>query len=162
MSDVHFRPATIDDVADIVQLIVDDQLGARRDTAGPPLPHEYHTAFQAIADDHNQLLIVAVSGDRVVGTAQLSFLPGLARHGAWRMQIEAVRVASDHRGRGIGRRMMQWCVDVARERRCALVQLTSDASRADAHRFYRSLGFVDSHVGLKLRLEPPGDDGEAP
>lgn len=162
MSAVEFRPATIDDLADIVQLIVDDQLGAGRDTAGPPLPQEYRTAFQAIADDDNQLLVVAVSDDRVVGTTQLSFLPGLARHGAWRMQIEAVRVASDHRGRGIGRRMMQWCVDVARDRGCGLVQLTSDASRADAHRFYRSLGFVDSHVGFKLRLEAAGDVGEAP
>lgn len=162
MSDVQFRPATIEDVADIVQLIVDDQLGAGRDTAGPPLPPEYHTAFQAIADDHNQLLVVAVRDDRVVGTAQLSFLPGLARHGAWRMQIEAVRVASSQRGRGIGRRMMQWCVDVGRERGCALVQLTSDASRADAHCFYRSLGFVDSHVGFKLPLDAAGEAREAP
>lgn len=156
MTDVQFRPATIDDVADIVQLIIDDQLGAGRDTAGPPLPQEYHAAFQAIAADRNQLLVVAVADHRIVATTQLSFLPGLARHGAWRMQIEAVRVASDHRGRGIGRRLMQWCIDVGRERGCTLAQLTSDASRTDAHRFYRSLGFVDSHVGFKLLLDPDG------
>jgi hypothetical protein len=33
------------------------------------------------------------------------------------------------------------------------VQLTSDNSRADAHRFYERLGFVASHVGFKLALD---------
>jgi hypothetical protein len=33
-----------------------------------------------------------------------------------------------------------------------LVQLTTDKSRLDAHRFYRRLGFVASHEGMKLAL----------
>ncbi len=83
---------------------------------------------------------------------QLSFLPGLARRGALRAQIEAVRVRDDHRGRGLGAALFQWAIEEARRRQCALVQLTTDKSRADAHRFYERLGFVASHEGLKLRL----------
>jgi GNAT superfamily N-acetyltransferase len=152
MTDVAFRRAVADDVGDIVALLADDQLGAGRDSAAAPLAPAYTAAFAAIDADPNQLLIVAVRDGRVIGTAQLSFLPGLARSGAWRMQIEAVRVVASDRGQGIGRAMMRWCLQLARDRGCALAQLTSDASRDGAHRFYRSLGFVDSHVGFKLRL----------
>jgi GNAT superfamily N-acetyltransferase len=87
-----------------------------------------------------------------VGTVQLSFLPGLARRGALRAQLEAVRVRADQRGRGVGAAMIGWAIEEARRRGCALVQLTSDKSRPDAHRFYAGLGFVASHEGLKLPL----------
>lgn len=154
MTQLVFRDATAADVTAIVALIADDQLGAQRDDVGPPLPQAYLDAFHAIDADPNQRLVVAVDGERLIATAQLSFLPGIARRGAWRMQIEAVRVAADDRGTGIGRRFMQWCIEQAQDRGCALVQLTSDASRSGAHAFYASLGFVDSHVGFKLKLEP--------
>jgi GNAT superfamily N-acetyltransferase len=97
----------------------------------------------------------ATTADVADITVQLSFLPGMARRGAWRMQVETVRVAASHRGQGLGRQMLQWCIEVARDRGCALVQLTRDARRADAQRFYRSLGFVDCHIGFKLALERP-------
>ena len=153
MMHLVFRDATIAELAAIVALIADDQLGAQREDAGPPLPQAYLDAFAAIEADPNQRLVVAVAADAIIATAQLSFLPGLARRGAWRMQIEAVRVASSHRGHGIGREFMQWCIQQARDRGCTLVQLTSDATRTRAHAFYTSLGFTDSHVGLKLRLD---------
>jgi GNAT superfamily N-acetyltransferase len=88
-----------------------------------------------------------------VGTFhQLSFLPGLARRGALRAQIEAVRVAASQRGGGLGAAMMTWAIDEARRRGCSLVQLTSDKNRTEAHRFYASLGFAASHEGMKLHL----------
>ena len=95
---------------------------------------------------------MAADGDDVVGTCQLSFLPGLARRGAFRAQIEAVRVRADHRGRGLGEGMIAWAIAEAGRRGCALVQLTTDKARTDAHRFYERLGFVPSHVGFKLYL----------
>ena len=79
-------------------------------------------------------------------------LAGLSRLGAERCQIEAVRVAAAARGQGLGGRMVKWAVDRARERGCAIVQLTSDKSRTDAHRFYDNLGFTASHEGYKLSL----------
>lgn len=83
---------------------------------------------------------------------QLSFLPGLARRGALRAQIEAVRVHESNRGRGLGAAMLGWAIEEARRRGCGLVQLTTDKARPDAHRFYERLGFVASHQGMKLRL----------
>jgi GNAT superfamily N-acetyltransferase len=93
-----------------------------------------------------------LTGGAVVGTLQLTVIPGLARRGALRGQVEAVRVRSDQRGTGLGTRLMDWAIEESRRRGCALVQLTSDSSRVDAHRFYEGLGFVASHQGFKLAL----------
>jgi GNAT superfamily N-acetyltransferase len=147
------RTAGPDDVPAIVGLIADDQLGATRDGIADARDTEaYQAAFRAIDGDPAHLLIVADSDGQIVGTMQLSFLPGLARRGAWRAQIEAVRVAASMRGSGLGAAMMRWAIEEARRRGCALVQLTSDKSRGGAHRFYERLGFVASHEGMQLKL----------
>jgi GNAT superfamily N-acetyltransferase len=112
----------------------------------------YQRAFRAIDADPAHLLVVAQAGPDLAGTLQLSFIPGLARRGALRAQIEAVRVHASYRGRGLGAAMFGWAIEEARRRGCALVQLTTDKSRPDAHRFYTQLGFVASHEGMKLRL----------
>ena len=101
------------------------------------------------ADPHQYLAVAEVAGE-VVGTLQLTFIPGLSRLGATRALIEAVRVRADQRGGGLGRQLAEWAIATARARGAALVQLTTDASRTDAHRFYERLGFVASHVGMKL------------
>jgi len=147
------RPARIDDVRAIVELLAADQLGATRDGADDDEGLEpYRRAFEAIDADPAHLLLVAESGGEIVATMQLSFLPGLARRGALRAQIEAVRVRVDQRGSGLGGELMIWAIEEARRRGCALVQLTSDKRRTDAHRFYERLGFVASHEGFKLAL----------
>jgi GNAT superfamily N-acetyltransferase len=149
--DLVLRTATAQDVPAIVGLIANDQLGATRDGYTEDA-EAYQAAFRAIDGDPAHLLVVADSAGQIVGTMQLSFLPGLARRGALRAQIEAVRVAGDMRGSGLGGAMMQWAIEEARRRGCALVQLTSDKSRGGAHRFYERLGFVASHEGMKLKL----------
>ncbi len=150
---VLLRTARPGDVPAIVGLIAADQLGAARDGVRNEADlTAYEQAFRAIDADPAHILVVAESAGELVGTMQLSFLPGLARRGALRAQIEAVRVAQGTRGSGLGAAMMQWAIEEARRRGCALVQLTSDKSRTDAHRFYERLGFVSSHEGMKLRL----------
>jgi GNAT superfamily N-acetyltransferase len=145
------RRARREDVPAIVALLADDPLGQGRETAPPGA---YLAAFDALDTSEEQLLTVVTRGDgEVVGTLQLSFIRGLSRGGALRGQIEAVRVHRDHRSRGLGRLFVEWAVQECRRRGCVLVQLTSDRSRGDAHRFYERLGFVHSHVGLKLTLE---------
>ncbi len=150
---VVLRDARAKDVAAIVDLLAADQLGATRDGVRDESDlAAYMQAFGAIDADPAHLLIVAESAGEIVGTMQLSFLPGLARRGALRAQLEAVRVAESFRGCGVGAAMMRWAIDEARRRGCGLVQLTSDKSRTDAHRFYQRLGFVASHEGMKLAL----------
>jgi GNAT superfamily N-acetyltransferase len=152
-SSITLRRATRDDVPAIVRLLNDDPLGRTREAAGEADDSgPYESAFAAIDTEPAQLLVVATEGTEVVATMQLSFIPGLSRRGALRAQAEAVRVASGHRGRGLGAAMFQWAIDEARRRGCGIVQLTTDKTRCDAHRFYERLGFTASHEGYKLRL----------
>ncbi len=146
------RRASAADLPDIVQLLYDDESGRTRENPGLPLDPAYIAAFEAIDRDPCQLLVVAEYAGAVAGTMQLSFLPGLSFRGSWRCVIEAVRVASDLRGHGLGTQMIAWAIDQARARDCKMIQLTSTATRTAAHRFYARLGFVQSHVGMKLHL----------
>jgi GNAT superfamily N-acetyltransferase len=134
-------------------MLAEDTIPAGRET--DPADPRYRAAFDAIAADPNQLLVAAELGGRVVGTLQLSFLPGLSFRGAWRGQIEAVRIASDVRGRRYGEELIAWAVERCRDRDCFLVQLTSSNARTDAHRFYERLGWTKSHTGFKLKLREP-------
>jgi ribosomal protein S18 acetylase RimI-like enzyme len=152
MEQILFRSALLADVPAIVAMLADDELGSKREITGLPLDERYVAAFRAIEVDTNQQLVVVVDGDEVIGTLQLSFIPGIARMGAWRGQIEAVRIAAHRRDSGLGQRMFEWAIEACRSRGCNLVQLTTDKSRADAQRFYEKLGFVASHVGYKLAL----------
>ncbi|MFG2481634.1 GNAT family N-acetyltransferase [Streptomyces virginiae] len=148
--EVTIRPATEADVPAIVAMLADDPLGATRESPEDLTP--YLAALKRLTGDPNQHLVVAVRADRVVGTLQLTIVPGLSRKGATRSIIEGVRVHADERGGGLGTRFIEWAVEKSRAENCALVQLTSDASRTDAHRFYERLGFTASHVGFKLQL----------
>lgn len=152
MSDIAFRRAREQDLPHIVALLADDPLGSTRDDASLPLDAGYTAAFDALCRDSNQLMAVAERDGDVVGCLQLSFIPGLTRKGAWRGQIEGVRIAASSRGKGLGRKFFEWAIAECRARGCALVQLSTDVTRPDAKRFYESLGFEASHVGLKLLL----------
>jgi GNAT superfamily N-acetyltransferase len=150
-STIVLRRAEASDVPALAALFGADPVSAARGDSGEGDLSDYERAFAAVDTDPRHLLVVAVEdGGPVVGTLQLSFLPGLARRGAWRGQIEAVQVAASQRGRGVGAWMIGWAVDESRRRGCGLVQLTSAVERVDAHRFYERLGFTASHVGFKL------------
>jgi GNAT superfamily N-acetyltransferase len=144
------RTATAEDVPAIVALLMDDPLGAKREIPGDP---RYAAAFAAISADPNQILAVADADGEIVGTLQITFTPGLSRVGATRATVEGVRVRSDQRGNGLGQQLMEWAIKEATTRDAAMVQLTTDVTRTDAHRFYERLGFVASHVGMKLTLQ---------
>ena len=147
-----FRLARADDVSAIVAMLADDPLGAAREVVGEPLPDGYRAAFDAIEASPDNELIVAAIGERVVGCLQLTYIPGLSRQGALRAQIESVRVSGAVRSKGVGATMIDWAIDRARKRGCTILQLTSDASRTEARRFYERLGFEASHIGLKRSI----------
>lgn len=152
MTKLTFRTATADDLPTIIGMIADDQLGQAREDASLPLDQRYLDAFAAIERDRNQRLVVSEQDGAVIGCMQITFIPGISRRGAWRGQIESVRVARSRRGGGIGAAMFEWAIGECRRHGCTLVQLYTDKSRQDAHRFYERLGFTASHEGMKLSL----------
>ncbi|MFI6765710.1 GNAT family N-acetyltransferase [Streptomyces sp. NPDC050355] len=150
MSDIEIRRATEADLPAIVAMLADDPLGAARESPDDLAP--YLAAYAALAADPQQHLVVAVRDGRTIGTLQLTVNPGLSRRGATRSIIEGVRIHRDERGGGLGSQLIDWAVTESRTLGCQMVQLTSDATRIEAHRFYERLGFEASHLGFKLTL----------
>lgn len=152
---VTLRDATDADLDALMALLADDPVSAARgDVADASDRPRYTAALRAVVEDPaNALLVAQDQAGRLMGTFQLTRIPGMARQGSTRLLVEAVRVRSDLRSSGIGGAMMRWVTDVAAPALgVSLVQLTSDAARTDAHRFYERLGFTGSHVGFKYRV----------
>jgi ribosomal protein S18 acetylase RimI-like enzyme len=149
---LSFRCAIKDDLPVLVNLLANDPLGAKRENSQEPLGESYKGAFEAIQNDPNNELIVAEINDNIVGMLQLTFIPYLTYQGSWRCLIEGVRVHQDHRNQGVGHVLIEYGIEHAKLKKCHLVQLTADKQRSDALRFYESLGFINSHHGLKLHL----------
>ena len=149
---MEFRNAVAGDLPAIVKLLADDELGAMRERDEDPLPQEYRDALAAMERQGANSVILAIDNGEVIGCLQLAFIPGLARLGMTRAQIEGVRVDRRYRSRGVGEALFQHAIERARQRGCGLVQLTTDRARGDAHRFYERLGFETSHLGMKLDL----------
>jgi ribosomal protein S18 acetylase RimI-like enzyme len=134
-------------------MLADDPLGAGREANRSPLPPSYVDAFAHIdRDANNELVVVEADGQAIVGVLQLTFIPSLTYQGGWRALIEGVRVAAKFRSSGIGKELFLWAIGRAKERGCHMLQLTTDKTRADAIRFYKGLGFVATHEGMKLHL----------
>lgn len=154
VGEATLRRATEADADAIIALLADDPVSAARgDSVSAGDRPRYVTGLREILADPMNDLLVAEAGGEVLGTFQLTFIPGMARRGARRLLVEAVRVRSDQRSGGLGSAMMRWVADdAAPALGAAIVQLTSDAARVDAHRFYERLGFTGSHVGFKYAV----------
>jgi ribosomal protein S18 acetylase RimI-like enzyme len=150
---MNIRKARHEDLNAIVGLLADDKLGAGREDFQIPLPQSYALAFENIVADSNQeLMVVESDTGNITGTLQLSFIQYLTYRGGVRAQIEAVRIHKDYRNQGLGRRLFEWAIARAREKKAHVLQLTTDKKRPEALAFYKSLGFTDSHEGMKLHF----------
>lgn len=146
------RKANTKDLPFIVKLLANDPLGKNREHYQEPLPESYRIAFSEIDGDKNNFLIVAEEQGEIIGTLQLTFITYLTYQGGKRAMIEGVRIDESYRGKGLGKKLLEWAIEKSRDEGCHLVQLTTDKARPEALEFYNKLGFVASHEGLKLHL----------
>lgn len=157
MNNFNIRKARREDVLPIIKLLANDLLGKQRESYQEPLPEQYYTAFSDIDNDTNNYLIVVEDNNKIIGTFQLTIITYLTYQGGRRGQIEGVRIDEQYRGQGIGKLMIEWGINKSREMGCHLVQLTMDKKRLETIEFYKKLGFVASHEGMKLHLPFVGD-----
>lgn len=150
--ELDYRRAKIDDVENIVNLLIDDKLGERRESISDDLREKYLQAFNTIDADHNQFLMVVTLNELVIATCHLTIIPSLTFQGSTRMQIEAVRVSSKYRGHNIGKSMIQNAIEYAKSKEAKIIQLTTNTQRVGVVDFYESLGFEKTHVGMKMFL----------
>ena len=152
MINLTHRKAIIADLPRLIELLLQDELGATRESKSSALHENYIKAFHKIDSDPNQYLMVVENDDEIIGTCHLSLMPSLTFIGSTRMQIEAVRVAGKHRGQKIGRWMFDQAISYAKAMDVSIIQLTTNKKRTSAKHFYEKLGLTASHEGMKLYL----------
>lgn len=150
---VSFRNACEADLSVMIDLLHDDKLGSARESTDAASFAAYAAAFRKIDASPDNVILLAEQGTEIVGMLQLTLIPGLTHKGSLRAQIEGVRVRRTCRGQGIGRQIFDQAIRIAADAGCNRVQLTTDRQRPDALRFYKSLGFVNSHSGMKLIID---------
>ena len=151
-SDIKIIPAELVHLEPIIKLLSDDPLGSQREEYVLPLPDSYLNAFNRISNDPSHHLMVLRQGEQVCGTFQLSIIPYLTYKGGKRAQLEAVRIRKDLRGQGLGKKIIDWCVERAKVEEAHVLQLTTDKKRTDSIHFYESMGFISTHEGMKMHL----------
>lgn len=152
MMDTEIREAKLEDLPAIIRMIDEDALGTTGDRYTEPLMKCYEDAFREIAEDKNSVILVICVRGAVAGSLQVTFARYLSNMGGLRATVENVHVASEMQNMGLGTRLMNAAIETAKKRGCSIVQLTSNKTRKDAHRFYRRLGFENTHEGMKLHL----------
>ena len=148
--DIIYRKAKIDDLQAIVQLLVDDGLGSRRESCSNIEP--YLKAFDLIDRDLAQMLVAMCIGNKIIGTCHLTLMPSLTFQGSMRLNIEAVRVDSELRGNSYGKKLIRWAVSYGKIHGASIIQLATNKEREKAKSFYEKLGFIASHEGMKLSV----------
>lgn len=152
--DFHVREAVTEDLPRLVQLL--DQLsleGESREDLSRPLNSAYRAALARISADDRQRQLVVEAGRELIATAALVIIPNLSHVGKPYAIVEDVVVDAAWRSKGVGEALLRHMVDLARQAGCYKVCLTSNKARADAHRFYRRLGFRASHEGFRMDLD---------
>lgn len=150
MSPLEIRAAGPSDLEAILALTAQDSMHYFDEPS--TVTDNQRAALAEITADPNQGLLVGILGDRVVCTAQLTWMRVLSSDGGLYCQVEAVRTATALRGQGIGRQLMDHIETEARRRGAARLQLTTNKKRLRAHEFYQRLGFTPSHTGMKKNL----------
>ena len=157
MNNLTHRKARIADLPHLVELLLEDELGASRESKSSVVHENYIKAFHKIDSDQNQYLMIVENGDEIIGTCHLTIMPSLTFIGSTRMQIEAVRVVGKYRGQKIGSWMFNQAISYAKENDVSIVQLTTNKKRPKAKHFYEKLGFEATHEGMKLYLRKTHD-----
>ncbi|HEY8565403.1 MAG TPA: GNAT family N-acetyltransferase [Beijerinckiaceae bacterium] len=152
MSAATIREARAEDIEAVARLFAEDSLGGHGDRWDESTRPAYEAAFAAIAASPQNHLFVLEEAGAVVGTFQVTFLPGFSGRGALRAKLEGVQVRGDRRSRGYGALMIAHAEAVARAGGAASLALTSNKARTDAHRFYERLGYARTHEGFKKTL----------
>ncbi len=149
MNDVLIRKAKPGDLTEIVYLLKDDDFeGGREGEVG-----EYKEAFKELLSSDSFDVFVMEKEKKIIGCYQAMYLPHLNFRGTRRCQIENVRIHSDFRGQGFGKKLIEHAMSITSQNSCGIFQLTSNKKRSRANKFYCQLGLEPTHEGYKFYLD---------
>jgi ribosomal protein S18 acetylase RimI-like enzyme len=134
---VEIRKALTTDLPYVLQLYAEKDMD-NNDTLSADEAQRIYLKMQSYP---NYAFYIAIVDERVAGTFELLIMDNLAHKGKPSGIVEDVVVASAYRSLGIGRKMMDYAMNICKECGCYKLVLSSSLQRSRAHSFYENLGF---------------------
>ena len=134
------RESTLDDISSILNLLYD------LDRPRPLDDDEVKIFKNKISDyflDSQKNIVVAEQDKEIVGVVSIIYLQRLNRVKT-EMYIPELIVTEKLRYSGIGKKLIQYCIELAKKKNCYRIRLESGNQRTESHKFYKSVGFEQS------------------
>jgi len=145
--EVKIRQATLDDVKDILQIYAESL-----DNGKVLSVEKAQIVFLKQQQYPDYKVFVAEYEQQLVGTFALLIMENMAHQGTPSAVVEDVGVIPAMQGKGIGKVMMEYALNYAKEKGCYKMSLSSNLKREKAHQFYESLGFQKHGFSFLMNL----------
>jgi ribosomal protein S18 acetylase RimI-like enzyme len=146
---VKIRKANKKDINEILNLLY--QLQRPRPKTIPESLAFRKRIYQHL-NEKDKKIFMAEQDSKIVGMVSMMFLPRLNRS-KLELYIPELVVSENHRGVGIGKSLMDSCVDIAKKKKCFRIRLESGNQRKDAHQFYKKIGFEQSALSYTMTVD---------
>ena len=104
-----------------------------------------------VTDSDKKILVAELDDMKIVGMVSMVFLPRLNRN-TLEMYIPELVVLEKYQNQGIGKKLINSCIVLAKEKKCHRIRLESGNKRKESHQFYKNLGFEQSALSFTKNL----------
>jgi len=150
MDNIIIRTASEKDIPILLGLLYD---------LGRPKPQEdtdvnvFRNLVKKYFQDSDKKILVAELDDiEIVGMMSIVFLPRLNRS-TLELYVPELIVLEKYQSQGIGKKLINSCIDLAKEKKCHRIRLESGNQRKESHQFYKHLGFEQSALSFTKNLD---------
>ena len=150
MKGITIRTATKKEIPEILGLLY--ELGRPKPEKDSDVDTFRNLAKKYISDSDKTILIAIRNEIEIVGSVSIMFLPRLNQT-SLEMYIPELIVLQKYQKKGIGKKLIDSCIDLAKEKKCHRIRLESGNQRKESHKFYLSLGFEQSSLSFSMNLE---------
>lgn len=149
MKSVKIRKANKKDIDEILNLLYQLQ---RPKPKTIPENMAFRKRILQYLDEKDKEIIIAEQSPKIIGLVSIMLLPRLNRT-KLELYIPELVVLEDHRGLGVGKSLMESCVNTARKKKCFRIRLESGNQRKGAHLFYKKIGFEQSALSYTRTIK---------
>lgn len=150
MENVTIRESSSKDIPEILGLLY--HLGRPKPQKDSDVDIFRKLVTKYVKDSDKAILIVEFDDMKIVGMVSVMFLPRLNRT-TLEMYVPELVVLEKYQNRGIGKKLINSCISLAKEKKCYRIRLESGNQRKESHQFYKNLGFEQSAISFTKNLD---------
>ena len=149
MENITIRESTYDDIPSLLELLY--ELGRPKPQKDDELETFTKLLKTYMQEDNKKILVAEIENSKIVGMMSIVFLSRLNQN-TLEMYVPELIVSQNYRSNGIGKKLINFSIDIGKEKKCHRMRLESGNQRTESHKFYRNLGFENSSIFFTKNL----------